>query len=58
MVQVDKFGGIHACLGLSDLVGIVVKFSSIDEGEVVQPWEALVDFGYESHIHPWNMERR
>jgi len=56
-VYVDKSDDIHACLGPSDLVGIPVKPGSIDEGEVIYPWEALVDFGYEPHIHAWNMAR-
>ena len=56
-MYVDKSDDIHACLGPSDLVGIPVKPGSIDEGEVIYPWEALVDFGYEPHIHAWNMAR-
>jgi len=42
---VEKSGGIHACLGPSFLVGIVVKLEEM----------CLVWFGFESHIHAWNM---
>jgi len=45
-VLVEKSNGIHACLGPSDLVGIEVKVNEI--------WLA---FGFESHIHAWNMAR-
>ena len=34
-VEVERSGGIHACLWPSDLVRIVVNLASIDEGEVV-----------------------
>lgn len=57
MVQVEKSNGIHACLWPIDSVWILVKPGSIDEVEVIQPWEAVVDFGYDSHIHAQNMAR-
>ena len=41
-VQVDRNGGIHACLWPSDLVWIAVKHASIVNDGVVQPREALV----------------
>ena len=54
-MQVEKSGGVHAFLGPIDQVGIAVKPSSIDEGEVVYPRKSVIDFCYESHIHAWNM---
>lgn len=38
----EKSGGIHVFLWLSDLMRVMVKLDSIDEGEVVLPWEFLI----------------
>ena len=41
----------------SDPRWIVLNLGYIYEGEVVQPWEALVEFGFKSQIDAWNMAR-
>ena len=56
-VQVEKSVASMLVLWSSDLRWIAVNLGSIDEGEVVQPWEALVEFGFKSHINAWNIAR-